>query len=133
MQAVKENLNLHHLQYKSWYDVELEDLIWLCKFHHDIIHEFGRPEGRVPSFLAIDTMKLLSDHERKGLQEKLQQLLCSNASLSSQNNAKPRIEYVQDPSLKKRLQQLEGLNVRLTGDLKKRVPMWLTALAIAVA
>jgi hypothetical protein len=134
--GAEKSLNLHHLQYKNWYDVEPEDLIWLCKLHHDIIHNFGRPEGDIPSFLARDTIKLLSDHERKGLQEKLQQLMSSNASLSSKNNTKPRVEYLQDPSLTKRLKQLEGLNVRLTSDLKKSsrsVPMWLTVLAIATS
>lgn len=132
----KEDLNLHHLRYKSWYDVEPEDLIWLCNLHHSLIHELGEPKGEIPSFLARDTIKLLSDHERKGLQEKLQQLVRSNASLSNQNNAKPRVEYVQDPSLAKRLQQVEGLNIRLTGDLKKlsrNVPMWLAALAVAAS
>ena len=134
--GTKENLNLHHLRYKNWYDVEPEDLIWLCNLHHSLIHELGEPEGDIPSFLARDTIKLLSDHERKGLQEKLQQLMRSNASLSNQNKAKPRVEYVQDPSLTKRLQQVEGLNVRLTSDLKKlsrNVPIWLTTLAVVTS
>jgi hypothetical protein len=134
--GTEEKLNLHHLRYKNWYDVEPEDLIWLCSFHHGLIHTLGEPEGDVPSFLARDTIKLLSDYKIKDLQEKIEQLQHSNASLSNQNNAKPRLEYVQDPSLTKRLQQAEGLNVRLTADLKKisrNVPIWLTAFAIATA
>jgi hypothetical protein len=134
--GAEESLELHHLQYKNWYDVEPEDLIWLCSVHHGIIHEVGTPDGHIPSFLARDTIKLLSDYERKGWKEKLGQLMRSNASLSSQNNAKPQVEYVQDPSLTKRLQQVEGLNVRLTSDLKKssrNVPIWLTALAVATS
>lgn len=52
---------LLNLQYKSWHDVKIYDLLWLCQKHHDIVHQHIKPPKKGAStFLAIETMRLLA-------------------------------------------------------------------------
>jgi len=35
----KENLHVHHLRYKRWYDVKAKDLKVMCKYCHFLTHD----------------------------------------------------------------------------------------------
>jgi hypothetical protein len=118
-------LNLHHLQYREWHDVWLDDLVWLCENHHNLIHDLGAPKGKDSFFLIRDTLRTLFEYENSKIVQELEQVKSTNLSLSLSLRKQKVLEspgvYEVQPSRSNEVKTGRG------------IPMWIVLLAVALS
>lgn len=55
-----QNIQVHHLKYREWYNCTVDDLIVLCRRCHDIFHEILTRNGTKPQFYnASETIRVI--------------------------------------------------------------------------
>lgn len=82
-------IDCHHLQYKHWWDVTVEDLVWLCRDCHNSVSVAQR-NGTIPKkaptsmAIAIRTLKFLAAGEHSKLKTEVRNLQHETGQLHHQ-------------------------------------------------
>lgn len=131
----QNNIQCHHLQYRHWWNVTVEDLAWLCDSCHTSVSEAQRTgqlsKNRASSvFLAIQTGKFLASAEQLQLATEVSQLNEDRERLQGElARAEAQVLDVATPQVITK--EIEVVREKPVVEIQKRGIPWIAAVALA--